>query len=78
MTLVGPFNFDPINTSNRVKQKVHKDQWNKLSEVCKFMESSHQQWEQDLVTRYHRLKIKIAIDVKEKGENRNQVRMSLK
>jgi hypothetical protein len=36
VTLVGPFKFEHINTSNRVKQKVHKDEWNKLSEVCKF------------------------------------------
>ena len=38
MTLVGPFNFEPISISNRVKQKIHRDQWNKLSEVCKFHE----------------------------------------
>ena len=35
VTLVGPFSFEPISTSNRAKQKVHSEQWNKLSEVCK-------------------------------------------
>ena len=35
ITLVGPFQFEPINVSNRVKQKVHHDKWKKLIEVCK-------------------------------------------
>ena len=34
-TLVEPFNFEPISLSNRVKQKVHHDQWNQLVEVNK-------------------------------------------
>ena len=32
---MGPFNFEPIDILNRVKQKVHKDQWNTISELCK-------------------------------------------
>ena len=35
VTLVGPFNFEPISVLYRVKQKVHQDQWSQLTEVCK-------------------------------------------
>jgi len=37
MALVGTFNFEPINVSNRVKQKVHHIQWNQLTEICKVL-----------------------------------------
>ena len=30
VTLVGPFHFETISVSNRVKQKVHRHQWNQL------------------------------------------------
>ena len=35
VSLVGPFNFEPISVLNRVKQKVQQDQWKQLTEVCK-------------------------------------------
>ena len=35
VALVGPFNFEPISMSNRVKQKVHTKQWNQLTDACK-------------------------------------------
>ena len=35
VALVGPFSFEPISVSNRVKQRVHTDQWNNLVTVCK-------------------------------------------
>ena len=30
VALVGPFQFEPINASNRVKQKVHHNEWTQL------------------------------------------------
>ena len=61
VTLVGPFNFEPISTSNRVKQKMFIE-INGISyrKFVSLMESFHQQREQGLVTRYHILKAKIA------------------
>ena len=35
VSLVGPFNSEPISVSNRVKQKVHHNQWIQLTEACK-------------------------------------------
>jgi len=71
----GPFTENgpqgTISTSNRVKQKVHKEHWNMLLEVCKFYgilppiletKSSHK------VSK--KVKTKGAKVVKEKGNNR--------
>ena len=35
VALVGPFSFEAISMSNRVKQRVHTNQWNNLIMVCK-------------------------------------------
>ena len=33
VTLAGPFQFEPINASNRVRQKVHHEQWRQLTKI---------------------------------------------
>ena len=35
-TLVGPFTFEPIDEYNRVRCKVHYDDWIALSSACAF------------------------------------------
>ena len=35
VTLVGPFQFESISVSNRVRQKVYHDHWIQLAEACK-------------------------------------------
>lgn len=35
VTLIGPFHFEKVDTSNRVRHKVHHDEWRKLLSACK-------------------------------------------
>ena len=35
VTLVGPFQFESISVSNRVRQEIHHDHWIQLAEACK-------------------------------------------
>jgi len=32
--LLGPFNFESISSTNRTRNKVHRDYWSTLSDIC--------------------------------------------